>query len=156
MGPGASASGSAPPADTAVDEVLDADGLYAFPSLRNGHTHAAMTLFRGYGDDLPLMEWLRTRIWPAEARLTEDDVYHGTRLALLEMIRGGTTYLNDMYWHRPGVVRAVREMGLRAHIGSVFIDHGDEAAAKRQRASVLREVEERDGLDPGAGRARAR
>jgi len=131
-----------------VDEVIDGAGLHAFPSLRNGHTHAAMTLFRGYGDDLPLMEWLRTVIWPAEARLTEDDVYHGTRLALLEMIRGGTTYLNDMYWHRAGVVRAVREMGLRAHVGSVFIDHGDDRTARQQREAVLREVEEREALGP--------
>lgn len=140
-------AGSASPAGEA-EEVIDASGLYAFPALRNGHTHAAMTLFRGYGDDLPLMEWLQTRIWPAEARLTEDDVYLGTRLALLEMIRGGTTYLNDMYWHRPGVLRAVEEMGVRAHVGSVFIDHGDAETARRQRDAVLAEVENRDGLGP--------
>jgi 5-methylthioadenosine/S-adenosylhomocysteine deaminase len=91
--------------------VIEAAGLHAFPALRNGHTHAAMTLFRGWGDDMPLMEWLRTRIWPAEALLTEDDVYHGTRLACLEMIRGGTTYLNDMYWHHAGVAGPWRRWG---------------------------------------------
>ncbi|MEX0893825.1 MAG: amidohydrolase, partial [Gemmatimonadota bacterium] len=121
-------------------------GLHAFPALANGHTHAAMTLFRGYGDDLPLMEWLETRIWPAEARLSEEDVYLGTRLALLEMIRGGTTYLNDMYWHRPGVVRAVEEMGVRAHVGSVFIDRGNAATAARQRDAVLVEIHARAEL----------
>lgn len=128
--------------------VIDATGLHAFPSLANGHTHVAMTLFRGYGDDLPLMEWLRTRIWPAEALLTEDDVYHGARLALLEMVRSGTTYFNDMYWHSRGVRRAAEEMGVRAHIGSAFIDRGDEADRRRQREVTLREVEERDGLGP--------
>ncbi len=137
-------------AKPSADRTIDGRGLYAFPGLRNGHTHAAMTLFRGYGDDLPLMEWLRTRIWPAEARLTEEDVYHGTRLAIVEMIRSGTTYFNDMYWHQPGVVRAVEELGLRAHVGSVFIDHGDPSGveAGAQREAVLRQVAERDRLDP--------
>jgi 5-methylthioadenosine/S-adenosylhomocysteine deaminase len=128
------------------DRVVDGSGLHAFPSLHNGHTHAAMTLFRGWGDDMPLMDWLRNRIWPAERRLTEDDVYHGTRLACLEMIRSGTTYLNDMYWHWPGVARAVDEMGLRAHVGAVFIDFGDEATASRQRDEVRRQLDRRDEL----------
>ncbi len=134
----------------APERSIDARGLHAFPGLRNGHTHAAMTLFRGWGDDLPLMEWLRTRIWPAEAKLAEADVYAGTRLALVEMIRSGTTYFNDMYWHRPAVVRAVEELGIRAHVGSVFIDHGDPSGveAGEQRASVLRQVEERGALGP--------
>lgn len=69
--------------------VIDAKGLHAFPSFRNGHTHVAMVLFRGYGDDMPLMDWLRARIWPAEAQLTEEDVYAGARLGIVEMIRGG-------------------------------------------------------------------
>ena len=61
------------------------------PGFVNGHTHAAMTLFRGYADDLPLMEWLEGHIWPAEAKLDADDVYWGTRLACAEMIRTGTS-----------------------------------------------------------------
>ncbi|NIP80416.1 MAG: amidohydrolase family protein [Gemmatimonadetes bacterium] len=137
-----------PAAPAEADRVIEAAGLHAFPSLRNGHTHAAMTLFRGWGDDLPLMEWLRTHIWPAEERMTADDVYHGTRLALVEMIRSGTTYFNDMYWHADAVARAVDELGLRAHIGSVFIDHGDDDTARRWREDVLRRVEERDALGP--------
>jgi 5-methylthioadenosine/S-adenosylhomocysteine deaminase len=134
--------GSADPAD----HTIDASGLHAFPALRNGHTHAAMTLFRGWGDDLPLMEWLEGHIWPAEARMTADDVYHGTRLALLEMIRSGTVYLNDMYWHAEAVGRAVEELGLRAHLGSVFIDHGDDATAARWKEEVLRRIDARDAL----------
>ena len=81
------------------DEVIDAAGMLLCPPLVNGHTHAAMTLFRGFGDDLPLMEWLETKIWPAEAKLEPDDVYWGTRLAAVEMIRSGTTRFFDMYWH---------------------------------------------------------
>jgi 5-methylthioadenosine/S-adenosylhomocysteine deaminase len=141
---GAAGDGNPP----AADRVIDGSGLHAFPALRNSHTHAAMTLFRGWGDDMPLMEWLRTRIWPAEALLTDDDVYHGARLACLEMIRGGTVYLNDMYWHHAGVGRAVEEMGLRAHIGAVFIDFGDGDAAERQREAVVRQVEQRGNLGP--------
>ena len=138
----------APDTAPAPERVIDAAGLHLFPALRNGHTHAAMTLFRGWGDDMPLMAWLRTHIWPAEERMTAEDVYHGTRLALLEMIRSGTTYLNDMYWHADEVVRAVNELGLRAHVGSVFIDHGDEATARRWRADVERRVEARSSYGP--------
>jgi 5-methylthioadenosine/S-adenosylhomocysteine deaminase len=63
------------------DEVIGGTGLLLCPPMVNGHTHAAMTLFRGFGDDMPLMEWLETRIWPAEAKLEPEDVYWGTRLA---------------------------------------------------------------------------
>lgn len=131
-----------------VDRVLDAAGLHLLPSLKNGHTHVAMTLFRGWGDDLPLMEWLQTRIWPAEARMTEDHVFHGTRLGALEMIRSGTTFLNDMYWYSGAVGRAVDEMGLRACLGSVFFDRGDEATARRFRDELQRGLDEMDDLPP--------
>jgi 5-methylthioadenosine/S-adenosylhomocysteine deaminase len=125
---------SSPPAT--AGRVIDARGLHAFPSFRNGHTHAAMVLFRGYGDDMPLMDWLSTRIWPAERHLTEEDVYLGTRLGILEMIRGGTTFFNEMYWHRPGVVRAVEEMGIHGLIGVTVIDLGDPVVLARQKEEV--------------------
>jgi len=140
--------GLAPPPHDPVDRVLDAGGLHLFPSFRNGHTHAAMTLFRGWGDDMPLMRWLETRIWPAEARLTAEDVYRGARLACLEMIRSGTTYLNDMYWHHQAVARAVSEMGLRAHVGAAFLDFGDAERARREREAALRHLEAMDELGP--------
>ncbi len=116
-----------PPADI---EQLDAKDNAVLPGLVNGHTHAAMTLFRGFGDDMPLMQWLQTRIWPAEARLTEEDVYWGTRLACLEMIRSGTVAFQDMYWHFHGMARAVEESGLRAGIGAVIIDIAGTEQAK--------------------------
>ena len=134
--------------DRPADRVIEAAGLYAFPSLKNAHTHAGMTLFRGYGDDLPLMDWLELKIWPAEALLTEEHVYHGTRLALLEMIRGGTTYLSDMYWHRDGVARAVRDMGVKGHIASVFIDLGDAGKAAEQRDRMTERLARRDAFGP--------
>jgi len=106
------------------DEVLDAPGTEIVRGLVNGHTHAAMTLFRGYGDDLPLMQWLEELIWPAEAKLTEEDVYWGTRLACVEMIRTGTVRFFDMYWHAGETARAVSDAGIRAVIGAPLIDTG--------------------------------
>jgi 5-methylthioadenosine/S-adenosylhomocysteine deaminase len=119
------------------DEVIDAGGLLLSPPMVNGHTHAAMTLFRGFGDDLPLMEWLQKKIWPAEAKLHPDDVYWGTRLACLEMIRSGTTRLFDMYWHAAEAARAVVDSGLWATISNVFIDHLDAAKGEAMRGEVL-------------------
>jgi 5-methylthioadenosine/S-adenosylhomocysteine deaminase len=98
----------------------------------NGHTHAAMTLLRGYADDLPLTEWLEEKIWPCEAKMTEETVYWGTKLACLEMIKSGTTFFNDMYWHLPGAAKAVEEMGIRAALSAVFIDLSDPDKAKEQ------------------------
>lgn len=93
------------------------------PGLFNLHTHAAMTLLRGLGDDLPLMEWLTTRIWPAEtALLSEEFVAAGTRLACLEMLRGGTTCFSDMYFFPDAAGSAAREIGIRAHLGITVID----------------------------------
>lgn len=111
------------------EETLDAGGAILLPPLVNGHTHAAMTLFRGSGGDLPLMPWLKERIWPIEAKLEAEDVYWGTRLACLEFIRSGTTRFWDMYWHPEATARAVADAGLRATIGAPTIDMGREATA---------------------------
>jgi 5-methylthioadenosine/S-adenosylhomocysteine deaminase len=119
------------------DEVIDATGLLLCPPMVNAHTHAAMTLFRGFGDDMPLMEWLRSKIWPAEARLEPEDVYWGTRLACIEMIRAGTTKFVDMYWHGTEVARAVVDSGVRAVVSSVIIDQLDAAKGEAMRPELL-------------------
>jgi 5-methylthioadenosine/S-adenosylhomocysteine deaminase len=109
------------------------------PPLVNGHTHAAMTLFRGSGDDLPLMPWLEKKIWPIEAKLEAEDVYWGVRLACAEMIRSGTARFWDMYWQPEATARAVEESGMRAAIGAPLIDlNGDHA---KLRESALRSLE---------------
>jgi 5-methylthioadenosine/S-adenosylhomocysteine deaminase len=123
------------------DEVIDAEGLVLCPPMVNGHTHAAMTLFRGFGDDMPLMEWLETRIWPAEAKLRPDDVYWGTRVACLEMVRSGTSRFFDMYWHGAEVARAVVDAGLRAAISPVVIDQLDPAKGMSMRDEVIASVD---------------
>jgi 5-methylthioadenosine/S-adenosylhomocysteine deaminase len=130
------------------DEVIETDGAPVVPGLWNAHTHAAMTLFRGYGDDLPLMEWLEKKIWPVEAKLDADDVYWGARLACAEMIRTGTVGFWDMYWQPGATARAVADAGLRAVIGAPLIDSGgagsDEKVAK-VKADVERSLEELAG-----------
>jgi 5-methylthioadenosine/S-adenosylhomocysteine deaminase len=130
------------------DEVIDADGLLLSPPMVNGHTHAAMTLFRGFGDDMPLMEWLRTKIWPAEAKLRPDDVYRGARLACLEMIRSGTTRFFDMYWHGSEAARAAVDAGLRASISNVIIDQLDPAKGESMRGEVIELLDRIAEADP--------
>ena len=123
------------------DEVVGADGLLLCPPMVNAHTHAAMTLFRGFGDDMPLLEWLRTKIWPAEAKLEPEDVYWGTRLACVEMIRSGTTRFIDMYWHGAEVARAVIDSGIRAVVSSVLIDEMDADKGEEMRAAALESLD---------------
>ncbi len=127
---------------TEADMVIDGRGKAVLPGLVNAHTHAAMTLFRSYADDMKLQEWLETKIWPAEAQLTPMDIYWGTKLACLEMIKSGTTCFNDMYFHMDMAAKAVHEMGLRAVLCEGFIDIKDKAGSgetlKKTRAVTER------------------
>jgi 5-methylthioadenosine/S-adenosylhomocysteine deaminase len=109
--------GAASPADEPRGEdvwELDLPGRFLLPGLVNSHTHAAMTLLRGYADDLPLKEWLEERIWPAERHVDVDDVRAGTLLAAAEMLAAGVTTFADMYLHMDGVAEAVERSGIRA------------------------------------------
>ncbi len=132
------------------DETIDAGGLALVPGFVNAHTHAAMTLFRGFADDLPLMRWLEDHIWPAEARLEGEHVYWGTRLACAEMIRTGTIAFWDMYWHPEAVARAVEDSGLRAVVAAPLIDGSDPAGARTKAGEALDLVRE-----SASGRVRA-
>ncbi len=98
----------------APDETVGGAHLVAMPGLVNTHTHAAMTLVRGYADDMPLEPWLQEKIWPYEANLSGAHVHKGTQLAAAEMIRGGTTTCVDMYFFYEEGTRAFIESGLRA------------------------------------------
>jgi 5-methylthioadenosine/S-adenosylhomocysteine deaminase len=93
------------------------------PGLINAHGHAAMTLFRGLADDLPLMEWLNDHIWPAEGKwVSEEFVYNGTQLAIAEMIRSGTSCFSDMYFFPEMAAKAALEMGIRAQLCCPILD----------------------------------
>jgi len=101
---------------------LDAQGGLILPGLINGHTHAAMSLFRGLADDLPLMEWLNNYIFPVEGKMDADFVRIGTLLACAEMILSGTTTFCDMYLFEEEVARAAKEAGMRSVVGEVIYD----------------------------------
>ncbi|MDR3541230.1 MAG: amidohydrolase [Desulfosporosinus sp.] len=115
--------GSAP-SGFVPDRVLDMPNDVVMPGLINTHTHAAMTLLRSYADDLPLMPWLNEKVWPFEEKLTEEDIYWGTALALCEMIRSGTTTMLDMYVSMDQVAEAVLRAGTRAVLSRGLIGNG--------------------------------
>jgi 5-methylthioadenosine/S-adenosylhomocysteine deaminase len=126
----------APAIDAPGATVIDGRRKAVIPGLMNMHTHAAMTLFRGFGDDMPLMPWLNEKIWPNEAKLTEEDVYCGARLACVEMIRSGTTTFFDMYHHLDATYAAVEETGLRAVLSEACFDRFRPELAEKARQRI--------------------
>ncbi|MFC1488673.1 amidohydrolase family protein [Thermodesulfobacteriota bacterium] len=114
--------GNQNPASFKAKKMIDAKGGLILPGLVNAHTHAAMTLFRGLADDLPLMDWLNDFIFPVENRMDADFVYTGTLLALAEMIMSGTTTFCDMYLFEDEVAKAAQKAGVRCLVGEVLYD----------------------------------
>ncbi len=104
-------------------EHIDLNGHALIPGLINSHTHASMTLFRGLADDMPLMDWLNNHIWPAEQQwVGEEFVADGTRLAVAEMIKSGTTCFNDMYFFPDVTAQVAANANMRASVGLIVID----------------------------------
>ncbi|WP_174807707.1 amidohydrolase [Paenibacillus alvei] len=102
---------------TAADaEIIDGKGLFFIPGLVNTHGHAAMSLLRGYGDDLALQTWLQEKMWPMEGKFTANDVYWGTALSVIEMLKGGTTTFVDMYDYMDEVAKVCEQSGIRASL----------------------------------------
>ena len=110
------------PAGWQADEVIDCRNSFTTPGFVNAHTHAAMTLFRSYADDMALLDWLQQKIWPAEAKLVAEDVYWGTQLAIAEMLASGTTAFADMYFFMDQVAKACKETGMRASLSRGLIE----------------------------------
>ena len=104
-------------------ETADLKTHAVIPGLVNAHTHAAMSLFRGLADDLPLMDWLNNHIWPAEAKwVNETFVHDGTELAIAEMLKSGTTCFSDMYFFPDVTARVCHDTGMRACVGLIMLD----------------------------------
>lgn len=123
-----------------VGEMLDGKGKIAFPGLINAHTHGAMGLLRGYGESLPLHRWLEEKIWPAEKNLTNEDIYWGTMMGAIEMIRSGTTCFNEMYMFGiKHMADAVSDVGMRAVLGKGVYDKPE----SRNLESELKELKEK-------------
>jgi len=136
------------PADHSED-IIDGRGKLAVPGLINSHTHLAMTLFRGYADDMSLMPWLTEKIWPLEARLTGEDIRWGVKLGCLEMIRFGITCYNDMYYFMEETATATKEMGLRAFPSQVVFDSKPEF--RKETEDFIRRWKGDDLIHPAVG-----
>jgi len=121
-----------------ADEVINGEGKVLIPGLINTHTHLSMTLMRGLADDMPLDTWLNNYIWPAEANLNGEHCYAGALLACAEMIKSGTTTLNDMYFFVDDVAKAVNESGMRGMLSHGMIDLGDEEKRKKEFKESIR------------------
>lgn len=130
--------------DVEADRVMDAGHKALIPGFVNMHTHAAMTLFRGFGDDMALMPWLEQKIWPNEAKMTHEDIYWGAKLACLEMIKTGTTTFFDMYQKFHATAEAVEEMGIRGVLSGVCFDHFQPELAEKCKAHNLKLIGEMD------------
>jgi 5-methylthioadenosine/S-adenosylhomocysteine deaminase len=122
QGDAISAIAQGDPREISAGKTIDARGGLILPGLINGHTHAAMSLFRGLADDLPLMEWLNQYIFPVESRMDREFVRIGTLLACAEMILSGTTTFCDMYLFEDEVAEAAQAAGMRCLVGEVLYD----------------------------------
>ena len=113
--------------DTAGANVIDAKGNLLIPGFYNAHCHAAMTLFRGYGEDLPLQRWLEERIFPAEDRLNYENVTVATKLAIAEMLKSGIVSFSDMYMFEDAVAEVVLETGMKANLSRALVSFSPDA-----------------------------
>jgi 5-methylthioadenosine/S-adenosylhomocysteine deaminase len=134
------------PEGTLVDSVIDAAGMAILPPFYNTHTHAAMSLLRGYADDMPLQKWLTEYIWPFESKMTAADIRKGSELAVREMIKTGTVFFSDMYFDIEETIEVVQRYGMRAAIGVTFM----ESHNKAQQAEKLEVLH--NWSDPTGGR----
>ena len=113
-----------------ASDIYELTDHILIPGLINTHTHAAMSLFKGFSDDLPLQDWLSNHIWPAEKKFVSSSfVKDGSVLALAEMIKSGITTFNDMYFFPDATAEAVKELGVRGNIGLVVLDFPTNYAA---------------------------
>ena len=118
--------------DGSSAQTVDCRGKVAVPGLINMHTHAAMTLMRGMGEDVAFHQWLK-RIWEVETRVDEEYVYWGTKVACLEMAKTGTTSFFDHYWFSAAARKAAEEVGIRPVVSYVMLDRYDSSEAARQK-----------------------
>lgn len=127
-------------------ETVDCTGKVAVPGFINMHTHAAMSLMRGVGEDMVLQDWLK-HIWALESKLDAPFIYWGTKVAALEMIKTGTTTFNDQYWFSPTARIAAAEMGIRGAVSYVFLDHNNKEEAEREKEQCIEMHETVPGWD---------
>lgn len=125
-----------------ADKVIDAKGKIVMPGLINTHAHVPMSIFRETVDGYNLQDWLTKKIWPMEDKLTNEDIYYASYLSFLEMIKTGTTTINDMYFMTEDIIKAAVECGIRLQTTRTLMDAGSEALGE-ERLSELKELIEK-------------
>lgn len=142
--------GSVVPQDT-FDRIIDCQENLLMPAFYNTHCHAAMTIFRGYGEDLPLRRWLDEKILPAEDRLNFRRVYYGSKLAIAEMIRNGIVSFSDMYFFQDATAEAVLEAGIKANVARSIVSFDPDIKKEQDHrfAESVRLVDQYHGAGNG-------
>ncbi len=130
-------------------KVIDGQGKFAFPGMVNAHTHVPMSLLRGLADDLPLSAWLRDHIWPAEKKLSKEDIYWGSLLGLAEMIKSGTTAIADMYFYTNSVAKAVGNAHMRALLSYGIIADKLDSHGKGELSAARNVIDQWEGASQG-------
>lgn len=128
-------------------EIFDGKGMTVLPGFVNTHTHAAMTLTRGVCEDTPLQPWLQ-KVWAIEAKIDGEAIYWGTKLAIVEMLKSGTTNFCDMYWFIPRAYQAAFEMGIRATFTYPLLNNFDKEKAEAQKKECLDILEQSRTWNP--------
>ncbi len=128
----------------ANEKVLDATDKVVMPGLINTHAHIAMSIFRGTFEGCDLYTWLNEKIWPIEAKLTEEDVYNASMLSIVEMISTGTTCVNDHYFFSKKIREALEKSKMRAVITRVLMDSDGEEASENRISEFIDFIETRD------------
>lgn len=134
------------PAEVEGAQVVDCTGKAILPALYNTHNHAAMTLMRGYADDMELNKWLTEYIWPFEDKMTAADIRRGSEIAVKEMIDSGSVFFNDMYFEIDETIDIVARSGMRACIGLTVMDYHS-LAVQEQKLNFVKTFQ-----DPTGGR----
>lgn len=129
------------PSGFIADKTINGERFFAIPGLINAHTHSYMSFMRNVGDDLSFMDWLFGRVDPIEQKMTNEDAYWGAKLAILEMMKSGTTCFNDMQMHIKQTCKAADEAGMRAVISRGLVGSGDDETGKTKLAEAFEEIE---------------
>ncbi len=139
------------PQNTKFDNTVDCKGNLLLPGFYNAHCHAAMTLFRGYGEDLPLQRWLEEKIFPAEDRLSYQSVYIASQFAIAEMLRYGVVSFSDMYMFEDATAKAVLESGIKANLSRCIVSFDPAADMKEdfRLREALELAEQYHGAEDG-------
>lgn len=135
--------------DFAIGEEEDLDGMLVMPGLINTHTHAAMTIFRGIAEDVDLNEWLFKYIFPREDKLTEEDVYTGSLVGFMEMIKNGVTTFVDMYFYEDAIFQAAKDIGIRGIVARGLADTDGKGEKKLLMAEKFIKKHQDDPLVKG-------